>query len=444
MKLRRTRPRLSRRHLLRGLLSGASVSLALPWLEVMSGTLRAAHAGDSGFPTRFGLFFWGNGNLPEKWTPDGDGEDFTFSEQLQPLEVLRDRICIVSGMALPVENLYPHGSGKAILTGFPTIEVDGGETLGGPTIDQVIAAEIGGETIYSSLQTAATDCSGMSYNNANSRNPPETDPYSLYARLFGDTFVEPGSGGLVDPSLGLRRSVLDAVMDDISALDAQVSSADRVRLEQHYTGIRELELRLARLEEDPPDLEACLRPAALKADFSDVDGRPQIAARSLAMAEMLAMAMACDQTRVIGHFLNDPVGNTLFPEASSGHHDLTHNEAGDQPEVNAITIYCMEQLAAFLGALEAIPEGEGTLLQHCAIMACSEVSRGQTHSIDEMPLVLAGGADGFFRTGYHHRSYTSDNATRVLLTLQQAMGMSVSDFGGEDCWTDQVLSEILL
>jgi hypothetical protein len=438
------RRRLSRRHVLRGILGGGAVSLALPWLEVMSRTGPLARAGDSGFPTRFGLFFWGNGNRPDKWTPEGDGTDFVLSEELAPLEVLRDKLCIVSGMSLPVDNIYPHGSGKAILTGHPTGEVNGEEVLTQPTIDQVIAAEIGSETIYSSLQTTATDCSGMSYNASNSRNPPETDPYSLYSRLFGDTFVTPGSGGLVDPSLGLRRSVLDAVMDDIGALDGRVSAADRARLDQHYTGIRELEQRLARLQEDPPDLEACSQPKALTADFSNIDGRPQIDARNLAMSELLAMALACDQTRVIGHYLSDPVGDTLFPDASAGHHDLTHNEGGDQPEVNAITIYCMEMFAMFLSALDAIPEGEGTLLDHCAIMACSEVSLGQTHSIDEMPILLAGGADGFFRTGYHHRSYTSDNAVRVLLTLLQSVGMAVTEFGGEDCRTNQVLSEILL
>lgn len=436
--------RLSRRHVLHGLLGGSAVSLALPWLEVMRGTTSIAGAGESGFPTRFGLFFWGNGNRPDLWTPAGDGEDFTFSEELAPLKALREKLCIVSGMSLPVDNIFPHGSGKAILTGHPTVEIDGGEALPEPTIDQVIAAEIGSETIYSSIQTAATDCSGMSYNGPNSRNPPETDPYSLYSRLFGDTFITPGSGGLVDPSLGLRRSVLDAVMDDLNSLDGRVSSADRTRLDQHFTGIRELEQRLARLQDDPPDLESCALPPALKADFSDIDGRPQIALRNQAMSEMLAMAFACDQTRVVGHYLNDPVGDTLFPDASAGHHDLTHNEGGDQPEVHGITIYCMEMFAQFLSALDAIPEGEGTVLDHCSIFACSEVSLGQTHSIDEMPILLAGGGDGFFRTGYHHRSYTSDNAVRVLLTLLQSVGLSLTEFGGDSCRTDSVLSEIML
>jgi hypothetical protein len=237
--------------------------------------------------------------------------------------------------------------------------------------------------------------------------------------------------------------VLDAVMDDINRLDGRVSSADRTRLDQHFTGIRELEQRLARLQDDPPDLESCALPPGLTADFSNIDGRPQIGLRNLAMSEMLAMAFACDQTRVVGHYLTDPVGDTLFPDASAGHHDLTHNEGGDQPEVHGITIYCMEMFAQFLSALDAIPEGEGTVLDHCSILACSEVSLGQTHSIDEMPILLAGGGDGFFRTGYHHRSYTSDNAVRVLLTLLQSVGLPVTEFGGDSCRTDSVISEIL-
>jgi hypothetical protein len=437
---------LSRRHVLRGIMGGSAVSLALPWLEAMTIGTRAAYAGDSGFPTRFLLYFWGNGNLPEIWSPESTGEDFELTSQLSGLASIQHKICLVTGMSIKVPNVSPHSSGYSGLLCGQALEVDGDDaTLPGPSIDQVIASYIGGETLYSSIQVGCNDSvDGLSYNGPNSRNPPENDPYALYARLFGDTFREPGEEGLVDPTLGLRRSVLDSVMGDIDDLNGRISSADKERLEQHLDGVRELETRLARLEEDPPNLESCGRPTEPTEDYSDIDGRPQLSARNAIMSEMVAMALACDQTRVVGHYFTDPLTNKLFPDATAGHHDLTHNEGGDQPEIEMITTHCVDNLAVLLHALDSIPEGSGTLLDHTTVMACSEVSKGQTHSLDDVPIILAGGGDGFFRTGYHHRSYTQDNSTKVLLTALQSMGIAVGEFGTDDAWTDQVLSEILL
>jgi hypothetical protein len=428
------------------MMGGTAVSLGLPWLEAMTIGTRAAYAGDSGFPTRFLLYFWGNGSLPETWSPEAIGTDFALTDQLSGLTAIQHKICLVTGMSVKVPNVSPHSSGYSGLLSGQALEEDGDEaTMPGPSIDQVIADQVGNETLYSSIQVGCNDSvDGLSYNGPNSRNPPENDPYALYQRLFGDTFREPGEEGLVDPSLGLRRSVLDAVMEDIQSLQGQVSSADNERLEQHLDGVRELETRLARLEEDPPNLESCSRPDEPVDDYSDVDGRPQMGARNAIMSELVAMALACDQTRVVGHYFTDPLTNKLFPNATAGHHDLTHNEGGEQSECEMITTHCVDNLAVLLQALDAVPEGDGTLLDHCTVMACSEVSKGQTHSLDDIPIILAGGGDGFFKTGYHHRSYTQDSTTKVLLTVLQSMGIAVGEFGTDDAWTDQVLSEILL
>lgn len=425
---------LSRRTLLRGILGGAAVSVALPPLEAMAcGTL----------PKRFGLFFWGNGNLPDRWKPMGEGYEWELSEQLAPLAAVKDLVTVVGGMSVKVPNQIPHGSGAAgLLSGAPLIQVGGNDTFQAPTIDQLIAEAIGGDTVYRSLQTAATNANGQSYNGTNSRNPPETSPFALYERLFGPTFREPGDEGIVDPKLGLRRSVLDAVLGDANALYARVGAADKARLDQHLTGLRELEQRLARLEEDPPNLEACARPPEPLADYPDVDGRPQISARSRAMCDLLAMSLACDQTRVVGHYLCDPVHNYLFPGASSGHHELTHNEGGDQPEVHAITLQCVEEMAYFIGTLAAIPEGDGTLLDSMALLCCSEVSLGKTHSLDDMPIVIAGNACGFLKQGFHYRSPAFENASSVMLTLLRAMDIPAADFGMDEAWTDQSLTDI--
>lgn len=429
---RPARTALSRRAVLRGVARGSLVAVSLPPLQAMFNAGGTAYACDGVLPVRFGLWFWGNGNRPDRWIPGstGDGDAWALSEQLAPLAAHKAKLCVPTGLDCKLDNTSPHGSGLAgILTAVPRSQSGPDSTLGGPTIDQVIAQGIGGDTIYRSIQTAASNTSGESWNSPNSRNPAETDPYAVYARMFGDTFVEPGADGEVDPRLGLRRSVLDAVMDDISVLNDRVGAEDRARLDQHLTGVRELELRLARLEEDPPDLESCTRAEAPVGDFGDVDGRAQVRLRNQVMSELIAMSFACDQTRVAAHFVTAPVSDVLFPDTSSGHHDLTHNEGGDQPQVHDITLQLMDCLADTIAILDAIPEGDGTLLDNMVLFATSEVSLAQTHSIQDMPVVLAGSACGYLKQDHHYRSLSGENVTKLLITLQQAVGMSVADFG---------------
>lgn len=432
---------LSRRTVLRGLVNGAAATVSLPLLDAMLGS-RAWACG--GLPKRFGVFLWGNGSHPDRWTPTGagSGEAWQLSEQLAPLAPIKDAICVVSGTSVKLPNLVPHGSGlSGLLSGAP-LSTDSIDSFTAPTIDQVIAEAVGRDTLYRSLQTAASATNGSSFSGVNQKHPAEQDPYAFYAKLFGETFIEPGSGGIVDPKLGLRRSVLDAVMGDLAALDARVGAADRARLDQHLTGVRELETRLARLQEDPPDLEACVRPAAPLESYPDLDGRPQVAARNRAMADLLAMALACDQTRVFGHYLTEPVNDLLFPEAPKGHHSLTHDEQGDQPETHKIVLQIMAMFADFVDALRAVPEGDGTLLDACLVLACSDVSLGQTHSLDEMPIVLAGSACGAIKTDHHYRSATLESSSKVVLSCLRAMDVVAGEWGVDEAHTTEGLTEI--
>ncbi|MBK7757473.1 MAG: DUF1552 domain-containing protein [Deltaproteobacteria bacterium] len=431
----------SRRLVLRGLLGGLAVSVALP--PLLSLGSRRARAADDGFPLRFGLFTWGNGNLPDRWVPtqEGEGDAWSLSEQLAGLALVKPDLTVITGLSCKVPNIVPHGSGNAgMLSGLALDQTTGEDTFAGPSIDQIIAAEIGQDTLYQSILTAASNVNGSSYNGPFSRNPPDTDPYTLYERLFGATFREPGEEGLVDPTLGLRRSALDAVMGDIATLNARVGSEDKLRLEQHLDGVRQLETRLARLEEDPPSLESCARPATPEVSYPDLEGRPQVSARNRVMADMLAMALACDQTRVFGHTISDPVSDLLFDGASAGHHDLTHNEGGDQPEVHNITLQIIDQLAVLIEALRAVPEGDATLLDHCVVMAVSEVSLGRTHSLDDMPILLAGSCGGALKTDLHLRSTGQESTNRAHLSVMRALGIPALSFGEDDGYTEDGLS----
>jgi hypothetical protein len=435
---------LDRRTVLRGMLGGVAVGLALPPLQAMFNDSGTAYALDGAFPRRFGLFFWGNGNRPERWTPAGagGGDAWSLSESLQPLADLKHKLTVVTGTAVKLPNDSPHASGAAgLLTGAPLGDILNDFSFTRPTIDQVIASSIGGETLYRSLETAIGTASGRSFNGENSRNPPDSSPLAFYDRVFGPTFREPGQT-TVDPRLGLRRSALDAVMGDVGALQGRVGAADRARLEQHLQGLRDLELRLARLEEDPPQLAACVKPAAPAAEYPAVDGRMPVFEINAVMSELIAMALACDQTRVFSHWFSDPVSDVLYPGIPAGHHDLTHNEPFEQPDVQAITVQIVQAYGDLLRALDAVPEGDGTVLDHCAVLGCSEVSLGQTHSILDMPILIGGSAGGTLKTDHHYRSLGQESVSRVALTLVQSMGILASSFGAEEAEADTPISDL--
>ena len=432
---------MKRRQFLRGLSRGALVTVALPSLELFS---RPAFASE-GFPHRFLYWYWGNGNRPELWTPatEGVGDQWALSESLLPLQAFKEKLSVITGMSIKVPNILPHNSGLVgISTGQAAVGDESSWTVAAPSIDQVIAEEIGRETVYRSITSGCVSSSSLSWNGPNSRNPVEGDPYEFYQKLFGDTFREPGSEGIVDPRLGYRRSVLDSVMEDIAQLSGQLGSSDKIRLEQHLDGVRELELRLARLQEDPPALESCIRPEEPNAEYPDIDSRPQFEARNEVMSQMVAMALACDQTRILTYNYTHALNNHLFPNTTDGHHNLTHHEPGEQPEVAMVTHHCMEAFAHFLGALDAIPEGEGTLLDNCTIMCTSEVSEGRTHSLDEIPLLIAGGTQNTLVRNQHYRSYTQDNVNTALLSIIRSMGINKASHGDGDSYVEQGLSAI--
>lgn len=439
------RKKFHRRAMLRGLLAGAgAVTVGLPLLDAFLDDAGLALANGERLPPRFGLFFFGNGVHPERWIPQGDGENWTLSEQLEPLRGLEREFSVISGMEVKTPNDIPHGSGEAgILSGASLIIEGEHNTFRAPSIDQIIADEIGQTTRFKSIEFGAEASGGSSYNGPDSRNPPETSPFALYERVFGAGFRAPGEEGEVDPKIALRRSVLDAVMEDADKLQRQVGANDRRRIEQHFTSVRELELRLARLEEDPPSRDACVRPQEMPAaDYPALEGRPQIAAKNRAMCDIMALALACDQTRVFSNFITAPVNNLLFQGAMAGHHQLTHDEPGEQPQVHAIVLQLMEEVAYMLETLRAIPEGDATLLDNSGILITTDVSYGRTHSLDEFPILLAGSAGGKLRKGLHYRSSNKENASKVHVTLMRALGINTPGFGVDEGFASDSISAL--
>ncbi len=421
--------KLDRRTMLKGSLGGALVTLGLPPLEIFFNESGTAYANGGALPKRFGLYMWGNGVIPDRFTPPDEGENWTLSDQLMPLAEVKSEISVITGMNVLTGNTIPHLSGPAgLLTGSAVVgRNDQDYTFAGPTVDQLIAAEIGDQTRFSSLIFGAKPGLGLSFNGPESRNPPQSSPLALFSRVFGG--FTPGEPGQVDPKIRLRRSVLDAVLGEANRLKSRLGAIDNQRIDQHMTGIRELERNLARLEEDPPDLAACEQPEAPQAEYPDVDARPQMSAIARAHADVIAMALACDQTRVFSNFFSYPLNNILFEGNTAGHHRLTHDEPGDQPQVHNVMIATMTELGYFLQRLRDVPEGDSTLLDNCAILATTDVAFGRTHSLEDYPMIIAGTACGALKTGLHYRSVGGENTSKVMLSLLQAMDMPIAEFG---------------
>jgi len=444
-----TKHALDRRTLLRGLLGATGVSIALPALEIMLNANGDAYADESGFPTRFGWWFFGNGVHADRWVPatSGVGDDWSLSEELAPLASVKEHLTVVSGLKVYHTNAVPHGTGPAgILTGRPLGVIGdsfSNSSLGAGTIDQTIAAEIGNDTLFRSLEIAVERSdNSLSYSGPGQTNPPEYNPKALFERLFGDSFVAPGDEPIIDPTLSLRRSVLDAVSQDSKSLQARVGAADRIRLEQHFDNIRGLEKQIAKLQEDPPNLAACAEPGAPLDEYPDENGFPQMSTISRVMSDLLAMSLACDQTRVFAFQFSRPVGNVLYPGASAGHHQLTHDEPGDQPQVTDIIKQIITEFEYTVQALKSVQEGDSTLLDHSAVLLFSDCSFGKSHAIDNYPLVVAGSASGRLHNNMHYQSPAAENASKLSFTLLRAMGLSVTEFGTDAGHVTQGLDDI--
>lgn len=420
--------RFDRRTVLRGVLAGGLVTLGLPFLEIFRGE-REARAAPDALPKRFGMFFWGNGVLPDLWVPKATGANYTLSPTLEALTPHKAKLSVVSGMKVPIVNAVPHLSGPVgFFTGSPGAKHDPG-AFAAPTIDQVIANVVGQDSRFRSLEVAVQPgTTGLSHNGPNSPNPAESSPAALFQRVFGPEFVKPGSNAAPSPTLALRKSVLDAVTDDTKRLRETLGATDKARLERHLDGVRSLELRIRKLQESPPNLAACNVPAPPKDDYPSEAGRVPMSEISRAMVDTLAMALACDQTRVFSFWFSHPVNNTLFPGAPSGHHQLTHDEPGAQPEVAKILQQIMAELAYMLKAFDAVPEGDGTLLDHVGLLATSDCNYGRQHTLDDYPILLAGSCNGALKTGAHHRA-AGDSTSKLALTLCRAMGLDLGAFG---------------
>ncbi len=442
------RPAISRRTLLRGMLGGTAVALGLPLLDCFLNGNGTALAQGAPLPVRFGTWFWGCGMNPDRWVPADEGEEFALPPELEAIAAVREHISVLSGFNVVLDGRpnLPHWTGvMATLTGaVPSVEPE----VPAPTLDVLISERLGAATRFRSLELAATGVPGQSYSRASQSivNASSVSPLELYTRLFGPDFVAPGGGGMPDPRTVLRQSILSAVREDVHRLEPRLGSHDRQRLDQYFTSLRQLENQIER-SLNPPDLAACTKPRPPAGEQLGTDLASATSTHRL-LTELLVFALLCDQTRVFNMLFSWGTSELRHPGAETAHHQYTHDELVDpllgyQPQATSFVLASMEAWAAFVERLASTPEGDGTLLDHCLVLAHSESSFAKSHQVTMLPVMLAGRAGGRVRPGLHVRG-SGEPVTRIGLTVQQVMGLPVATWGAGSLQVSQPVGAVLV
>jgi hypothetical protein len=429
---------------------GVGIAVALPALEAMLDASGTALAAGAPLAKRFGVFFWGNGVRLNRWIPQATGPGWALTDELAPLRDVKDYVSVVSGTEVKTGSAVAHISSQVgLLSGAPPVRLEGlAQTYAQPSIDQVVARAIGGETRFRSLELGVSRrlstylgnaATALSFNGPNSYNRAVSDPQAVYDRLFGGGGA--GDATAASATLALRRSALDVVGADLRALRARLGQPDRVRLDQHAEGIRAIERRL-----EPGAVRSCTgggRPASTYAPLPS--GDEQWEPLHGVMSDLLVLALACDVSRVFTYLFSGANNDaTRFPVASRALHPLTHEYTDPvQPEVHVCVVFAMQRLAELLAKLKATREGDGNLLDQVVLFACSEVAEGRSHSTRDVPILVAGRGGGALRhPGIHYRSTTRESVTRLHLTMLQALGLPLKEFGAGPGLTAETLSAL--
>ena len=425
----------------RTFLRGAGVTLALPLLESMLPALTPTRLTAAAPVRRFVGVWHPHGASPGYWSPIQEGKDFDFSFITKPLEPFRNRVVLISGLDMPEamatteEPGGDHARGAVLLSGARPRR-NAVSPLLGITIDQHIASKYGQDTILSSLQLGVEDTgnfgncnwgyscaytNSISWSSPTQPLPTQVNPRVVFERLFGD-------GTSAEERRRDRQrnaSILDAVVGQLGTFKNSLGAGDKARIDTYVDNIRELERRI-RIAMDN----------SVKEPSADVPfGLPESKhVHFRLMYDLMALAFEGDITRSITFMLGRDLSGASFPESgfNGGWHGTSHH--GDKPENIAnyakVNRYHVQNLAYFCEKLKAIPDGDGTVLDHVLIYKGSNMGNSHRHAHEKVPVVLVGGIDGTFK-GNRHLVFP-DNTQRtsnMLLSLLYLYGIEMDKIG---------------
>ncbi len=423
-----SRIRTSRRTLLKGLtMAGARISVGLPPLVSMFNSIGTAYAEETApkqIDSRFVLWFNGNG-IPERyWIPASEGTDYEITPCLAPLAPWRKDVHVLSGL----DNAAANGKGNGHTNSMSSLMTGTyftGRGPSGPSIDQVIANKIGGDSRFRSLQIGVAQESfgesmqrNMSWSGYERALPPEMIPHRLFDRLFGKQ-----EEGWVNR----KRSILDTVRQDAAELKQRLPTDDQTRLDEHLSGIRDLERSIAAL---PPEYRR-VDPPEFDGDMKDW---PRVAKLQ---SDLLVQALATRQTRVASYMLTKCQSISRFPwlgYTAARHHDYTHAEGKTsgadgvegQRVLRDICRWHVEEFAYLISKLESVPEGDGTLFDHTTLIFVHEHAEANPHKNNGLAMIVAGGSPKLARGSYTKVEGTVGDA--YVTVADEIMGAGIGKF----------------
>lgn len=431
-----TLSRMTRRTLLRGV----GVAMSLPWLESLPvwGGESDDGAGAAQLPKRFAALFMGNGINPNHWWAKGAGADMELSQSLQPMAPFKAKLNVITGL------FNKHATGVGIHPG-QTGNILSGASLqkgavlkGGVSMDQMLARQIGEETAQPSMvlgcEQPITGYHETNFSMAYSSHISWQDvtapvPMEVYPSLAFDSLFD---------NQGSRRmlSILDRVKEHAADLNRQVSRADKAKLDEYLTSVREVEKRIEQTREmkQRADGHAQDRGRPAIAMPRPDNGLPEdIREHMRLMCDIIALAFQTDKTRVATLLLCRDLSGLFYPflDVRTAHHPASHDDESDDYE--RVSRYYVSQLAYLAGRLEAMREGEGTVLDNCCLMFISNMWSGSKHDSTKVPLLLAGGLGGKLETGrvldYVHQGDDSRKLCSLYLSVMDRMGVKLDRFG---------------
>lgn len=451
--------RWNRRTFLKSLGFGAGLFPFVPLLDV--------HAESSAPPKRLVFFFSGNGTIHESWSPTTVGGKLVLSPILAPLEKQKSRLLVVEGLShtvvLKKGDRNGHSAGiNTALTGQRAKSIDPNHPLRsmalGISVDQFLAQKLAAKTKLPTLECGiqvicfSTDNSCLSYSGPLAPISPENSPYLVFDRLFRN-FSQPSAQE--DPASAERaadrKRILESVSHDLDAVKQRLPQEDRIKMDGHLESIRALDHSLSTGVGSAT--QVCSQPKlGAKLDVWKNDNLPAIAKLQM---DLLVMALACDLTRIgtiqfgragashrfswLGpEFDSDPV--LAATDEAKGFHALAHKESDPDCRAKLVKIHTWyaTQLAYLLEKLAAIPEAGGTMLDHTVVVWVNELGSGGHHDHVRVPWLIAGNADGYFKTG-RVVSFPDEPHNRLLMSLCHAMGVPCTSFGDPEFCTAGVL-----
>lgn len=450
----------------RRMLQGMGATLALPFLEAMGNPLLSNPYDSS--PVRSAFFFMPNGVHPEHWTPEKLGNSFELTRQLAPLKSLKGEFSVL-GNLMNHNSIFQGADGHyaksaSLLTCMPIRQTVGDNiSSGGISIDQVIAQEAGGDCLFPSLEygldriTTGVDInvgftrlygSSISWKTPQQPSSKEIDPRLAFDRLFKPYI--PGVKIKEDP---WKKSILDVVMDDASALRKNLGRADQDKLAEYLESIRSVEKRIGN-QQSQKDFGARISPEVKKElirlnhnidEYVEVYSGVDITEKTRLMLDIMALAFWTDASRVSTFMFGNSVSNRNFSfldGVAGNHHSISHHM--DKPELMEeyaiIATWHVEQYAYFLNKLKGIKEGNHTLLDQTMAVFASDLRDGNRHAPRNLPVLLGGKGGGLIKQGQNIDFGKEAPLANLYLTMLKAHKIDKKQFGDSTAIFSQLIA----